>query len=501
MQGQSHPGIGEVLSPQDLEGCPMGVSQTPTELTSAKKSAWERLHAYLEERGRAVKPVPDLEVFERELHQLFAAAEAEAVGEELERFDLDLSEVMIDGVSHRRVLRCEQAYMTASGPVSVTRSLYSTRQEGARAVCPLELRAGVVEGFWTPLAARQATWTVAHLTPQEGEEMFALLGGMSPSRSILDRLPKELSERWEAERIAFESTLRAVERVPKAAVSVAVSLDGVMVPMKDGKRREKRERAAAEEKHLRGPFGHQEVGCGTLTFYDRYGERLRTIRVARMPESGKENLKRMLLEELTAVLRERPELRLVKIADGARDNWTFLGKDLPRGREVVDFYHAAEHLHAALAAAYGETSVKCKVQFEKLRHVLRYDPKGAAKVVRALVYLRDCHPRSKKITKELKYFRRNRHRMRYARLARMKLPIGSGVTEAACKTLVTQRMKRSGMRWRHAGGQAILTLRGWAQSERFDRGWALLAWTYKKVVELPNKVTPLPKRREVAASE
>ncbi len=109
----------------------------------------------------------------------------------------------------------------------------------------------------------------------------------------------------------------------------------------------------------------------------------------------------------------------------------------------------------------------------------------------------DCHPRSKKIAKELKYFRRNRRRMAYARLAWLKLPIGSGVTEAACKTLVTQRMKRSGMRWRHAGGQAILTLRGWAQSERFDRGWALLAGTYKKLVELPNKVTPLPKRRVV----
>ena len=206
-------------------------------------------------------------------------------------------------------------------------------------------------------------------------------------------------------------------------------------------------------------------------------------------------LKAMLKAELTAVLCERPDLRVVKIADGARDNWTYLSEDLPKGREIVDFYHAAEHLHAALGAAYGDTSLKCQAQFAKLRHVLRNDLKGVAKVIRALVYLRDCHSRSKKIAAELRYFRRNRGRMRYATWARRNLPIGSGVTEAACKTLVTQRMKRSGMRWRHAGGQAILTLRGWAQSQRFDRGWELLAATYKTAVKLPSKVTPLPKRR------
>jgi hypothetical protein len=363
----------------------------------------------------------------------------------------------------------------------------------------MELRAGVVEGFWTPLAARQATWSVAHLTPQESEEMFALLGGMNPSRSILDRLPKQLSERWEADRRRFETRLREVEQVPKEATIVAVSLDGVMLPMKDGERRAKRKRAAAEEKHLRGPFGHKEVGCATLIFYDRFGERLRTVRQARMPESKKATLKEMLSQELSKILEERPDLKLVKIADGARDNWTYLDA-LPRGWDVVDFFHAAEHLHAAIAAAYGETSLKCRFQFEKLRHVLRHDPKGVEKVIRALVYQRDCHPRSKKIAAELRYFRRNRHRMAYAKLGRKKMPIGSGVTEAACKTLVTQRMKRSGMRWRHAGGQAILTLRGWVQSERFDRGWLLLAATYKSTVELPCKVTPLPRRRRAGAS-
>jgi hypothetical protein len=476
------------------------MSPIPTATASAKNGAWERLEAFLEQRREAHRPVADLEAFERELHRLFTAAEAEVVGEELERFDLDAPEILIDGVRHRRVLRCPQTYLTASGPVSVERSLYSTRQDEERAACPLELRAGVVEGFWTPLAAKQAVWAVTHLVPREGEEMFELLGGMQPSRSALDELPKRLSERWEVCRPTFEELLRAEERVPRDATTVAVSLDGVMVPMRDGERQAKRQRAAAEEKHLRGPCGHQEVGCATLSFYNRYGMRLRTLRLGRMPEKKKQTLKAMLKAELTAILCERPDLRIVKVADGARDNWTFLSAELPRGHEIVDFFHAAEHLHAALAAAYGETSTKCQVQFAKLRHVLRHETRGATKVIRALIHLRDSHRRSQKIAAELGYFRHNRQRMRYAGWARRKLPIGSGVTEAACKTLVTQRMKRSGMRWRHDGGQAILTFRGWAQSERFDHGWAILAETYKQEVGVPSKVIPLPRFRTGGAS-
>jgi hypothetical protein len=116
-------------------------------------------------------------------------------------------------------------------------------------------------------------------------------------------------------------------------------------------------------------------------------------------------------------------------------------------------------------------------------------------VIRALVHLRDRHPRRRKIATELAFFRKNRHRMRYATWAAKKLPIGSGVTEAACKTLATQRMKRSGMHWRHDGGQAILTFRALAQSDRFDRGWGLLAKTYKRHVAVPEDIVSINSAR------
>jgi hypothetical protein len=82
---------------------------------------------------------------------------------------VDLPAVTIEGELYRRVVRCEETYTSAAGPVRVMRSLYRRLGEGERTLCPLELRAGIVEGRWTPLAARQATFVVAHLTPQEGE--------------------------------------------------------------------------------------------------------------------------------------------------------------------------------------------------------------------------------------------------------------------------------------------------------------------------------------------
>ncbi|MGH2609979.1 MAG: hypothetical protein ACRDHF_12945 [Tepidiformaceae bacterium] len=451
-------------------------------------SARARLEEFLARRRQAGKPVEDLEAFERQLHALFAAAECEAVAEELCRFDVNAPVVMIDGVPHRQVLRCEETYVSAAGPVRVQRSLYSTRQEAERAVCPMELRAGMIEGRWTPLAARQATWVVAHLTPQEGEDLFAMLGGMSPSKSSLDRLPKQIGTRWEKRRVQFEESLRQGERIPRGAVTMAVSLDGVMVPMKDGERHRKRAEAAGQGRLTRGPAGHAEAGCATVSYYDRHGQRQKTIRLGRMPEHKKATLKAMLADEVAWARTCKRSIRFVKIADGARDNWTYLDEDLPEGPGIVDFYHAAEHLKTALEAAYGETSPKTLAQFGKLRQVLLEERRGVEKVIRALVHLRDTHPRSRKIETELWYFRRNRHRMRYAQWKAKNLPIGSGVVEAACKTLVTQRMKRSGMRWRHEGGQAILTLRALAQSDRFERGWNLLAATYRSRVSLPRNV-------------
>ena len=213
-------------------------------LLSSDTHAMDQLQGFLRQRRKAHEPVEELHAFEQELHRLFVAAEREALGHELARFDLDVPAIEVEGERYHRVLRCETTYNSAAGPVRVERSLYRPSQ-GGPTVCPLDLRAGIVEGYWTPLAAQQATWAVAHLTPKEGEELFALLGNMTPSKSTLDRLPKALSDHWEAQRPRFEATLRHQEEIPPAAAAMAVSLDGVMAPMKDGQRQAKRTQARA----------------------------------------------------------------------------------------------------------------------------------------------------------------------------------------------------------------------------------------------------------------
>ena len=455
--------------------------------------ALERLRAHVDAFRTRSLVGEDFERVERELHERFVEAEREVLGELLERLDVDVASVQIGGRRHYRVLRSTESYTTAVGTVTARRTLYRCGRE--RVVVPMELRAGIVEGHWSPLAARQASCIVAQITPSEGEALLRELGNMVPSKSSLDRLPKGLSARWEANREVFESTLREAAVVPEEAVTVAVSLDGVMVPMKDAQRAEKRECSRAAGRRTKGPAGYQEAGCATLSFYDIEGERLDTVSLARMPEPKKATLKTMLSAELDTVLRRRPHLEVVTVADGARDNWRYLDALVPEATAVVDFYHAAEQLKSALDARYGENDATGRAQFHKLRHLLLEELDGVDKVIRALAYQRKKFPRRARIGEVLRYFRRNRHRMHYADTQARHLPIGSGVVEAACKTLVTQRLKRSGMRWRHAGGQAILTLRALLQSSRFDKAWALLSDTYRQEIKVPNNVVLFPCNR------
>ena len=82
--------------------------------------------------------------------------------------------------------------------------------------------------------------------------------------------------------------------------------------------------------------------------------------------------------------------------------------------------------------------------------------------------------------------------MHYAEHSRNDLPIASGVMEASCKTLVTQRLKQSGMAWTLAGGQAILTLRSVIQSNRWRPAWELLRADFRKTVTICDTRRTLP---------
>jgi hypothetical protein len=445
---------------------------------------------------------PNFEQFERELHEQVMALECELLTAELARYDVDAEQIEVGGIAYHPVWVDTETYLTAAGEVGVERHLYRPAGHNAKSICPLELRVGIVNGYWTPRAARQGTFVTAHLTPGEGEAMFAELGGMRPSRSSLDRLPREVSSHWEAKRDDWEVALRAQETVLEAAVSVALSVDGVMVAMKT-KAANRAAKQAAAGKHASGPAGHQEAGCGTLSLYDEAGERLQTVRYARMPESKKVTLQAELQGETQAIFALRPDLRRVHLADGAEPNWKLLAeieRELrlsPETRiEVVDFYHACDHLKNGCDAIWGESTPRSQAEFLRLKTLLKEEDGGTDRIIRTFKHHagRSTGNRQRRLRAELTYFRNQARRMNYPEYLRQNLPIASGVVEAACKTLVTQRLKRSGMAWTLAGGQALLTLRSLIQSDRWPRAWNLLAADFRQTIIIvrpsPEKQTP-----------
>jgi hypothetical protein len=479
-------------------------TQSPLSVTSVpergRAAALEKLREFVETHRMRDKVGPQAFAdFERELHRRFLQAERDIIADEMARFDTDADAVTLAGKVHRRVLRQKQTYQTTAGEVVVERTLYKDRSDaGGHCVSPMELTLGVVGGFWTPRAAQQALWVVTQMTPQKGAELFERAGNMTPSKSSLQRLPSVVAEAWEAHREPFEGALRDALVIPEGTLSIAVSLDGVLAPIDGGHRpTEVRAQAADEGRLSKGPAGYREAGCATVSFCDEKGDLLGAVRMARAPETKKATLKTMLAAEVAAILVARPELTLVKVADGAADNWEFLGSDLlPPGEEVVDFFHAGEHLHAAVAAVYGDGTRETQFRYETLRETLRDEEGGVDKVIRALKHLATKHGRKAAVTQSLGYFRKHKKRMRYYDVQSRGLMIGSGVVEAACKTLVTQRLKQSGMRWSTGGAQAILTPRGWDQSDRFDEAWALVAATFHADVTVLANVVALKPQRE-----
>lgn len=448
--------------------------------------AMERMCKYRDERTakwESSDEVPDLETFEKGLHECLMEIERELVAEELNRYDVVAESIEVEGVVYRHVLTSSTTYQCGAGEVRVERQLYRESGRGKKSICPLEMQSGIVMGLMTPRAARQSAFIMAHLPAETAEELLAEIGNLTPSRSTLGKVPTALSEAWEPHREAWECEIRSTEVVPEEAAVLVVSQDGVMAPMKDGERTKKRSK---EDKQPSGPAGYKEVGCGTVSLYDAEGTRLNTVKYGRMPEKNKATLHRQLEAECQSILPLRPDLTVVKVADGAKDNWQSLGsldfaleQDTPAIHqvEIVDFFHAADHLSDGCNAIWGKARVKTKAEFERLRILLKEHQQGVEKVINVLRYhMGRVKTPSRKdvIRKQLTYFRNQRHRMRYADYLAQGLPIASGVVEAACKTLVTQRMKCSGMAWKQTGGQAILTLRTLIQSDRWQHAWHLI---------------------------
>jgi hypothetical protein len=219
---------------------------------------------------------------------------------------------------------------------------------------------------------------------------------------------------------------------------------------------------------------YEVATTGTITVYDRRGRRLGTVYLAQTPEPGQGTMSAQLTRLLQEVLRrwEKPLPRLSYVTDAGDNETTYYQKLLRRMRHprtgqrwqwfwVVDYYHASERLWTMAETLFG-VGKKSGSWARKMQKLL-LKPGGVGRVLHSAAALRSrLQPRGKRLAdfkRAYRYLQARRKHLRYADYRRQGLPIGSGVTEAACKTVYTQRLKLSGMRWKKAGAQTILTLR------------------------------------------
>lgn len=188
--------------------------------------------------------------------------------EMLGHYDVNHAVLGVGEQMYHRKHKAPKTYQTALGPIEIERHFYVNRKQDGdgKSICPMELQTGVVEGYWSAKAAKNAAWLLGHLTPQETEDALLQLDMMSPSRSSLDRLPKALLSGWDEQILTHQNKLTDCEKIPDEAVCMAVSLDGVMVGMKQ----EKTLKKGGKQKKCEW----KEASCGTVSYFDKEGNRL-----------------------------------------------------------------------------------------------------------------------------------------------------------------------------------------------------------------------------------
>jgi hypothetical protein len=238
---------------------------------------------------------------------------------------------------------------------------------------------------------------------------------------------------------------------------LAVGRDGLMLP-------------------IRGQGCYREGATATISVHDRGGQRLGTVYLGRMPEAGQGTLSRQVTALLEDVLRQRtgPLPRLAYITDGGYHQTQYYRRVLQRmsdprhpGRRlkwewVIDYYHACEYIYKMADALFHDTK-RAQSWARKMCRWLKTKPRGIYRVLHSAAAIRRGRivvgEKRKRYRDAYNYLRKRIRFLDYGRYRRDHLPIGSGVTEAACKTVFTQRLKQSGMTWELEGGQWIVDLR------------------------------------------
>jgi hypothetical protein len=370
------------------------------------------------------------------------------------------------GQDYRRRPKSRNRIGTLFGVITLRRYLYEATEAGERSLFPLELQLGIEAGLATPaLAERVGWWSAEH----EQEVVRALLvqehnvsWSVKSLRQVTASLRDGLASFREEAQVA-----RLVELLAKAFASkgkhrpvLAAGRDGVHVPLRQE--------------------GYHEGATATVSVLDRRGRRLGTVYLGQMPEPGQGMLSDQLTALVTKVLaawqaRGEATPRLAYVTDGGNHPKEYYRRVLRHLADpwrpgqtlawqwVLDFWHACGHVHDLAEALFG-AGPKAWVWFAKWRRWLRDRHQGGANVLRSAMWhynngRKRSAARQEAYWQAYRYLRKHAVWMHYATYRRQGLPIGSGVTEAACKTVFAERLKRSGMTWGRAGGQVIVDLR------------------------------------------
>jgi hypothetical protein len=349
------------------------------------------------------------------------------------------------------------------------RNLY--REVGVRngpTVDAISLRAGVLRDGWLPGAARQMAYLLQQGTSRDAEATAREMGRLPYSRSSFERVGHAVGELLVAAAVDIEEALIAELEVPREAVGISVSLDRASVPIEIPRKRPRgRPRKGAAKRPVQRIY--RMAYCGTVALVDREGDAVHVIRYGRMPSNDPVGLAESLAGDVHALLGKRPELAVTLLCDGAPELWNLLRAEVNEetlGRpvyELIDLYHLLEKLHAAAVRIYGEAEAGAVLQRWKMR-LLNSD--DAIHRIAAELDRSPCRS-AKEVHEATTYIENNHDRMRYATARADGRPIGSGVVEATCKSLLAMRLKRPGARWKETTGEHIVQLRALAISNRW----------------------------------
>ncbi len=342
-----------------------------------------------------------------------------AAEQALKQFDTDGSPIILGGLKLTSKGLYHKTYQTQWGEAKVDRHVYQSTQ-GGRHYCPLEKDARI---FLTPTPGFVELLACQYAELGSSRALFDLqhCHGRSIARSYLKSIGDAVGAVAQAKEQAWTY---APPQLDKPVKSVSVGIDGTCMLLTEG--------------------GWRESMVGTISLYDGEGQRLHTIQMGATPEYGKKKFYGRFDQELSKVKERYPKASYVAITDGARDNWSYLSSRTDR--QWVDFWHAVGYLGQAADALFSgkRQRVARKEWLDRACHRLKSQPGSATRLYNEL--REHLESRSfKKTDKEhllasATHFNNNQSKMHYSRHQSDNLPIGSGVTEAACKTLVKQRL-------------------------------------------------------------